>query len=432
MKEQDPIELHIDELHPDGYSLSTQHGMAVFGALPGETVIAKPFTRRRKRIFARTLSVTVSAPERVKPACSAADNCGGCSFQHFDPESQIEFKQAYVIGLCSANKPAEVMAPLCGAVKGYRTKARLGVKYVSKKARVLVGFREKMSPFVAEIDRCEVLKEPVGELLPELGKLIGELSCPSAIPQIEVAVGDEEVALVLRHLQPLLMEDIRKLKEFANLRGLSFYLQPDKPESAWKICPPDGPDRLYYTLPSVGLKFGFHPLDFVQVNADMNCKLVAKAMELLELEANDRVVDAFCGIGNFSLAIAQHAAHVLGLEVSASGIDRAQENARLNGVENCVFEHADLLADDLDIFMLGDANKLLLDPPRTGAESLVKKLASSKVERVVYVSCNPHTLARDTQVLVENGYQFEKAGVLDMFPHTTHIESIAVFSRQTS
>lgn len=432
MKQQDPIELHIDELHPDGYGFSEQHGMAVFGALPGETVIAKPFTRRRKKIFARTLSVAVSARDRVKPVCSAADNCGGCSFQHFDPEAQIEFKQAYMIGLFGANKPAEVMDPLCGAGEGYRTKARLGVKYVSKKARVLVGFREKMSPFVAEIDHCKVLKEPVGGLLPELGILVGELSCPSAIPQIEVAVGDEEVALVLRHLEPLLTDDIRKLNEFASERDLSLYLQPGNPESTWKICPPEGPDRLYYTLPSAGLTFGFHPLDFVQVNADMNRKLVDKALELMELEANDRVVDAFCGIGNFSLAIAQHVTDVLGLEVSASGVDRAWENARLNCVENCVFEHADLLTEDLDISMLGGANKLLLDPPRTGAESLVKKLATSKVERVVYVSCNPHTLARDTQVLVENGYQFEKAGVLDMFPHTTHIESIAVFSRQTS
>lgn len=429
MKDKGPVEVRVDELHPDGYGISRQTGMAIFGALPGEIVTAMPFTRRRKKVYARTLSVTSPASCRVTPICSAADICGGCSFQHLDPASQIDFKQKYLLDLFGNDKPEEVLAPLSGAVSRYRGKARLGVKYVHKKGRVLVGFREKMNPYIAEIDRCEILREPVGALLPALGELIGKLSCPSAIPQIEVASGDEDDALVFRHLEPLTAADLDRLKQFAGDHGISLYLQPDKPASAWKIWPSQGPERLYYTLPERGLEFGFHPLDFVQVNAEINRKMVERALALLALDGSDQVIDAFCGIGNFSLAIAKNAYRVFGLEESLESVNRARENAERNGIENCVFERMDLLAEHLDLSALQEANKLLLDPPRTGAESLVKKLASSKVERVVYVSCNPHTLARDTSVLIESGYRFEKAGVLDMFPHTTHIESIAVYSR---
>lgn len=429
MKDKSPVEVQIDELHQDGYGISRQDDLAVFGALPGETVTALPFTRRRKKTYAKTLDVISSAPDRVTPVCSAAHICGGCSLQHMDPASQVKFKQEYLFNLLGDNEPDEVLSPLSGPVTGYRGKARLGVKYVNKKGRVLVGFREKMKPYIAEIERCEVLREPVGALLPALGELTGRLSCPSAIPQIEVAAGDEDVALVFRHLEPLTPADVDELKAFARDQGISLYLQPGDPASAWKLWPPDGPERLYYTLPGSGLQFGFHPLDFVQVNAEINRKMVDMTVALLNLNPDDHVIDAFCGIGNFSLAIAKKAGQVLGLEESFESVNRARENAVLNSIENCVFERTDLLSEHLDLPALRDTNKLLLDPPRSGAESLVKKLASSKVERVVYVSCNPHTLARDTNVLIDSGYRLEKAGVLDMFPHTTHIESIAVYSR---
>jgi len=428
IKDKAPRQVCIETLHPEGYGVSTE-GVAVFGALPGETVDAVAFTRRRKKVFARTVSVVSSSAERVTPICSAADICGGCALQHLSADGQLRFKQEQLLEALGDNEPNEVLPPLGGPVSQYRGKARLGVKYVSKKDRVIVGFREKMSPLIAEIDRCEIMAPPVGELLGPLGELIGGLSCPAGIPQIEVAAGDDEVALVVRHIEPLTESDVEQFCTFAHDYRLWLYVQPGGPETARKIHPGDSRALLHYTLPAFDLQLDFHPLDFVQINAQINRGLVARAVSELALTPADRVMDAFCGIGNFSLAISRKASFVHGLESAVESVQRARENAAANRIENCEFARMDLQARDLDVSAYADVNKMLLDPPRTGAEALVGKLASSAVERVVYVSCNPHTLARDTKVIVDSGFRFEKAGVIDMFPHTAHIESIAVYSR---
>lgn len=429
MKNREPVEVFIQTLHPDGYGLSAGEDIAVFGALAGETVIAKPFTRKRRRTFARAESIISSSRERVPPVCSAAGVCGGCSLQHMDGQYQIGFKQNQLLELLASNQPDELIEPITGPITNYRGKARLGARYVRKMDRVLVGFREKMSPLIALIDRCHVLQDPVGALIPELARLIEGLSCSGAIPQIEVAAGDDDVALVFRHMVDLTEDDQGRLIEFGENHGLAIYLQPGDHASTYKIHPADSRERLIYSLPDYGLKMLFHPLDFVQVNPEINKKLVNAALSLLQLGGGDRVLDSFCGIGNFTLPLATRTAFAYGLEGSATSVTRARENAEYNKIDNCAFDVADLLDEGLDIPALNEVNKVLLDPPRTGAEHLVKKLASSKVERVVYVSCNPRTLARDAEMLVRSGYRFEKAGVIDMFPHTTHIESMALFSR---
>lgn len=429
VKQTEPLEVEIETLDPDGFGIPTGHRMGVFGSLPGERVIARPFTRKRKRTFARTDTVFAAAADRVTPFCPAADVCGGCSLQHMDTTAQVDFKQRQLFELLGPNNSYEVMSPLYGPVREYRAKARLGAKYVEKKGKVLVGFREKMAPLIAEIDHCGVLRAPVGALVPELGALIGALSCPASIPQIEVAVGDDEAALVFRHLEELTQADMACLEAFGRHHGVSLYLQPGEPASAHKVFPRDGNERVYYELPEFGLQLGFHPLDFVQINAEINRAMVSRALSLLELQADDVVFDAFCGIGNFSLAAATRVRAVYGVESARTSVARARENAVRNRIDNCAFECADLTAESLDLRAFAGANKAVLDPPRTGAQALVKKLASSEVCRVVYVSCNPQTLARDANLLAESGYKLERAGVIDMFPHTTHIESIAVFFR---
>ncbi|MBD3646409.1 MAG: 23S rRNA (uracil(1939)-C(5))-methyltransferase RlmD [Pseudomonadales bacterium] len=429
VKNRDPVEISIETLHPDGYGLSADESVGVFGALPGETVIAKPFTRKRGRTFARTESVVSSSAQRITPVCSAAAACGGCSLQHMDPEAQIRSKQSRLFELFGNNQPDEVMEPVTGPVTNYRAKARLGAKHVKKMGRVLVGFREKMSPLITLIDRCEVLQNPVGALVPELAALIEQLSVSDAIPQIEVAIGEDDVALVFRHMTGLTEDDKGILVEFARAHDVSIWLQPGDISSVHKLYPADGIERLSYSLPEFNLELCFHPLDFVQVNTAINTTLVNVALTQLRLEPEDRVLDSFCGIGNFTLPIATRSAFVYGIEGSPASVARGKENARRNGIDNCTFEEADLLAESLDLPVLKEVDKILLDPPRSGAEQLCKKLASSKVERVVYVSCNPRTLARDAEILVGGGYRFEKAGVIDMFPNTAHIESIAVFSR---
>lgn len=433
MRQQDPVLVDIVDLHDDGYGRASENKLFVFGALPGERVLAQPFTRRHKKIFARTLSVELASMDRVTPVCHAADICGGCSLQHLHPDRQIEAKQKGLLALLGDLQPAQILPPLTGPRTNYRHKARLGVKYVNKKDKVLVGFREKMSPYVAEIDRCEILAPPVGELLPALSELVGSLTTRASVPQIEVAVGEDRAAFIFRHLQPFSEEDLVLLRQFADKHKVDIYLQPKGPDSVWRLTPCEGDDRLHYGLPAYDLEFAFHPQDFTQINMAINRLLVAQALQLLDLCDQDIVLDLFCGIGNFTLAMGRSAASVTGVESVVSAVDRARENARRNDIANCNFVVGDLFTEHWDLpgGDSGDsslANKVLLDPPRSGALEVCKRLASHKVERVVYVSCNPVTLARDARVLVESGYRMDKAGVVDMFPHTTHVESIACFS----
>lgn len=434
MKSREPQQVSISYLSHDGCAYSEDHQTAVFGALPGETIIGLPIARRRKKLYLRTTAVENPSPDRVEPVCEAASFCGGCSFQHLRHDAQLGFKQNHLRELLAPLEPLEWLSPVQASPFGYRSKARLGVKYVEKKQRVLVGFREKMKPFIAETSSCPVLRAPVNLLIEPLAELVGGLSIPDQIPQIEYASGDQGSAIVIRHLQALTAEDLRRLGDFGLQHDLQIYLQPGGLDSTHKLTGDSvvepGMDLLSYQLPDQDLRFFFSPQDFTQVNLEVNRLMVNRALDLLDLSAEDRVLDAFCGIGNFSLAIARTAGEVFGAEQSAGSIQRARDNALENGVQNVDFQVMDLHAESLEMSGFSGVNKVLLDPPRSGAEALVKKVASMDIERVVYVSCNPETLARDVRHLVSAGFDLRAAGIIDMFPHTTHVESIALLVHQ--
>ncbi len=315
-----------------------------------------------------------------------------------------------------------------GPCFNYRSKARLGVRYVEKKGRVLVGFREKMNGYITETESCKVLREPIGELIAPLAELVMTLADPTAVPQIEVAIGDRDAALVLRHLRPFTDKDLSILRGFACQAGVQLYLQPGDATTVHRIAPQSGSELLFYDLPDQQLRMYFGAMDFTQVNHEINRKMVNQALALLSPGEGDVVLDAFAGIGNFSLAAARHARRVIGVEAAPASVDRARYNAAANAIGNAQFKVHDLFKSPLGSLLEG-VSHVIVDPPRSGAEALVRELIDHAVLRLVYVSCNPETLARDASILVEGGYQFEKAGVVDMFPHTTHIESMALFTR---
>ena len=422
-----PVIVEISRLHPDGYGVSSDGRTAVLGSLPEETVIAIPFARRRKRTFARIESIEVASVDRVTPACSVANICGGCSFQHMKNSTQIAHKQAQWLNQF-VSPPENLLPPLLGPRTNYRSKARLGVRYVEKKSRVLVGFREKMSGFITDTNVCKIMRQPVDELITPLSEMLLGLSDPRVVPQIEVAVGDDAVALVFRHLQPFTDADLSSLEGFAQQHNIQIYLQPTEPDPIIRLYPTEVDSLLFYDLPDQQLRMFFEPLDFTQINHVINRSLVNQVLQLLNPSETDAVLDAFSGIGNFSLSLARQARQVIGVESSSASVRRAMFNAAANDINNATFLQRDLYKDSVRD-LLQQATHLVLDPPRSGAEMLVKTLADSNVKRVVYVSCNPQTLARDAQILVDEGYRFENAGVIDMFPHTTHVESIAQFSR---
>ena len=433
MKSRDPLEIRISNLSVDGCGYSEDQQKAVYGALPGELVTALPIAKKRKRHYFRAIEIADQSPDRVNPECAVADICGGCSFQHVNRETQLRLKQGRLEDEFSPLVPKNWLAPIAAAAYGYRTKARLGVKYVQKKERVLVGFREKHKPYITDTPSCPILYSTIQKLLKPLANLVSELSISSSVPQIEVAAGDTEVAIIIRHLEATSDIDLEKVSEFGRNYDVVVFLQPAGIDSIWKLYPKDDSDFLQFAIPEHDLDIRFEPQDFTQVNLNVNRLMIAAALELLALESDDVVLDAFCGIGNFSLPIAKYAGQVIGLEQSESSIERAKMNASRNSIQNTQFRVADLhvdeprISDNTDIF--SSVNKVLLDPPRSGAEQLVKILASSNVGRVVYVSCNPETLARDAKLLVEQGFELQSAGIIDMFPHTTHIESIALFQR---
>lgn len=437
MKRREPFKLRVASLQADGYGVDENANVLVSGALAGEEVTAQPVTRKRRRLITRTIDVHEASKDRTQPLCPASSLCGGCSLQHMLPEAQIEMKEGRVQELLAHLKPRQWLPPLTAEVWGYRRKARLGVRHVAKRDEVLVGFREQHGGFIADTDRCWTLADPVGHLLKPLAKLVESLSEPTRLPQIEVAVGDDTRALVFRHLFEMTQEDRKHLVQFAKHHNVVVFLQPEGPESCSRLWPEDESNFLHYLVnvvspreenPDQVIRMAFHPLDFVQVNGAINRKMVAEVIRLLELKKSDRVLDAFCGIGNFTLPIAMICDDVLGIESVASSIERARYNAHLNGTKRVRFEVADLYAEGLDL-SLAAYDKVLLDPPRTGAERLCGELVGSEVETIVYVSCNPDTLARDADLLVAGGFQLSAAGVADMFPHTTHVESIACFTR---
>ncbi|MCC5796485.1 MAG: 23S rRNA (uracil(1939)-C(5))-methyltransferase RlmD [Methylophaga sp.] len=429
-----PVNSLIESLSHDGRGIARIEGKTVFvdGALPGEQ-IEFVYTRKHKNYDeGRTTQVLTASQDRVEAKCQHYGICGGCSLMHMEPAAQLRHKQATLaehfqhFGQLS---PKKWLPPLTGPLWGYRRKARLGVKYVTKKGKVLVGFREKASPYLAELNQCEVLDPRVGKRLDDLGRLIESLEAFQRIAQIEVAMDAEHVALVFRNLDPLSEADQQTLISYGQQHDLWVYLQPGGPDTVSALWP-ESPQLRYRPEPDLTLDFA--PGDFTQVNSGINEKMIQLAMQLLDVQAEDRVLDLFCGLGNFTLPLARRVASVIGVEGDASLVSHARRNAMLNQLENAEFEQADLTKTALKDYDWAKAgfNKILLDPPRSGAFEVLEQLADLGAERLLYVSCNPATLARDAGELVnKHGYQLDAAGVMDMFPHTAHVESIAVFNK---
>ena len=430
-----PEPASIETLSHDGRGIARRDGKTTFidNALPGEEVMFKFTYMRRKFDEGKAVEIVTASPDRVTPPCEHSTLCGGCSLQHMSPAVQVARKEAVLreqLQHFGGLEPEEWLPPLTGPVTGYRSKARLGVKYVEAKGETLVGFREKRNSFIAQLRTCEVLIPDVGHRLSELRTLMHSLESRSRIPQIELAAGDDDVALIIRHLDPLPETDQQALVGFCQNLGWHCYLQPGNESTVHRVWPEDGEQRLYYSHPSAGVELAFHPTDFTQVNAEINRKMVPLALDLLDISPEHTVLDLFCGLGNFTIPAAKRAGKVVGVEVSQAMVERGYENARRNGLENLEFHAWDLSQDISGQAWARQAyDRILIDPPRTGALEMVKLMPRLGASRIVYVSCNPATLARDAGELMALGYRLKAAGVMDMFPHTTHVESIAVFEK---
>lgn len=433
----------VESLDLSGQGVAHSDGKVVFitGALPGEQVRARVLKRRKNHDRAQLEAVLQPSSLRVTPACPYFGVCGGCSLQHLDARAQVAIKQRVLednlhhLGNVQAE---QILPPMAGPDWGYRYRARLSVRLVHKKGGILVGFRERQSRYVADMTSCLVLPPHVSALLPALRQLIGALSCPDRIPQLELAVGEATTALVLRHLEALDAHDHEQLLAFGQKHGISWWLQPKGPDSVHPLVPGDEA-RLYYRLPQYGLTMFYRPTDFTQVNHQINRNLVARALTLLDVQAHHRVADFFCGLGNFSLPLATRCQEVVGIEGAETLVQRADALAAHHALD----DRARFLAQNLFevdagwLNTLGGFDRMLIDPPREGAVELVKALSSpdlhQRPDRIVMVSCNPATLARDAGILVNvGGYRLRSAGVINMFPHTSHIESIAVFDGDPS
>jgi 23S rRNA (uracil1939-C5)-methyltransferase len=427
----------VESLDHEGRGVAHVDGKAIFieGALPGERVEYSSYRRKPSYELATVGAIRRASSQRVTPDCPHFGVCGGCSMQHLEAGAQTAVKQRVLedaLWHVGRLRPESLFPPISGPAWGYRRRARLSVRLVPKKGGVLVGFHERRSSYVADMTTCKVLPPEVAALLPRLRELVTAMSIPDRLPQIEVAVADRQTVLVLRILEPLTAADEDLLRAFAERHGIVFYLQTGGPDTAALFHPVDsGP--LDYALPDFGVTLQFRPTDFTQVNFGINRMLVRRAMGLLEPRAGERIADMFCGLGNFTLPIASRGATVVGVEGSRALVDRAHANAALNGLEQRTeFHVANLFeATAESLAALGPFEKMLIDPPREGAIALVKALAEPWPQRIVYVSCSPATLARDAAVLVhEQGYRLRGAGIGNMFPQTSHVESIALFERE--
>ena len=434
------FEAPITDLSHDGRGVARIDGKTVFvsGALLGEQVRFKIRKRHRHFDEAETLAIVTPSPHRVEPRCRHFGQCGGCSLQHLDASSQIEAKQRVLVDnfvRIGKVEPESWLPPLTDEAWGYRRKGRLSVRAVAKKGRVLVGFREESNPrFVADITHCDVVHPALGPKIGLLGELVGSMDAAAEIAQIEFAAGDDTIALVFRHLKPLSDGDRAKLVAFAREHDFAIYLQPGGISSVHPLWPEH--PRLAFRVPAGAgvddVELEFQPLDFVQVNAGMNRCMLAHALQLLDPQPTDHVLDLFCGLGNFTLPLARHVAEVTGVEGEHGLVARAAENARHNGIANASFAVANLFEDQRGTdWARKPWDKLLLDPPRAGADKVLEYLPHKHTGRIVYVSCHPASLARDAGILVnQHGFRLVSAGVMDMFPHTAHVESIALFERR--
>jgi 23S rRNA (uracil1939-C5)-methyltransferase len=428
-------ELDISDLSHDGRGVAHDEGKTIFvtGALPGERVLAQRTQRHRHFDEAKIVQLLKTSEQRTTPHCAHFGVCGGCNLQHFAPQGQILAKQQTLLDnleRIGQIKPKRVLEPLTGKAWAYRRRGRLSVKMVEKKNRVLVGFRETNGRYVADIQHCPVLHPAIGERISALTQLIESLECKRLIPQIEFAVGDDQAALVFRNLAALSASDQTQIIAFGRDYNFIIFLQPGGLDSVHLIYPEQA--SLTYTLSNHQLKMEFSPLDFIQINADINAQMIDRALQLLSPTKNDRVLDLYCGLGNFTLPLARLAGHVVGIEGEHNLIARAKKNALNNNIDNAEFFVANLTENHRDAaWARRDYELMLLDPARVGAAEVLEYLPKSSVQRLVYVSCHPASLARDAGTLVQqHGFQLSAAGVMDMFPHTAHVESIALFERR--
>lgn len=429
-----PVDLDISVATGDGSAVARHEGKVclVEGALAGERVRAVQLRRRKRYDTYRVEQVVRSAPQRTAAPCSVYGRCGGCVLQHQTLAGQVADKQTALfdkLQRLGGVVPETVFEPIVGPQWHYRTRARLGVKFVTRKNRVLIGFRERHAPYITDMAACDILDRRVARLLPQLCELMAELSVARQVPQIELAAGENAVLLVLRHLAPLNDDDVAALGRFGQTHGVVWYVQEGGPDSV-RPAPGQPETELIYRLPEFDLSLGFSPALFSQVNPAVNRLLVGRIAELLAPVPGERIADLFCGIGNFGLALARRGAAVRGYEAALGLVSRAQQNAQGNGLaERARFECVDLFEQtQVEYALTSGFDKLLLDPPRSGADALCRALARQPVRRVVYVSCNPATLARDAATLTgTGGYRLAGAGHVDMFPHTAHGEAVALF-----
>ncbi len=431
---EQPIEVVIEDLSHDGRGIARVNGKVMFvnGALPGEKVIAK-HTGGNKN-FEEGLAIEIIEPsvDRVEAQCQFYDVCNGCTMMHLAPQKQIEFKQNTLkqnLLKMAKIEPEHWMEPLTAGSWHYRRRARLSVRWVVAKDKVLVGFREKEGRYVADMDYCEILQKPLDDLLKPLAEMIEKLFIRQHIAQIEASIADDDVALIVRHLKPIRDDDEKILLDFAEEHDVRIYSQSKGPKTIFEMTKKDRP--LFFDMPEYNIRMEFLPSDFIQVNGKMNDKMIEQAMNLLDVQADDVVLDLFCGLGNFTLPLATKVMEIVGIEGEQSLVDRAIANAKLNKLDNVVFEVADLRRNhENSEWFKKDYSKVLIDPPRSGAWEVLPLIAQTKANTLLYVSCHPASLARDTDRLVnELGFKLVRAGVMDMFPHTSHVESIALFTR---
>lgn len=427
----EPFEVEIESLSHEGRGIAHVAGKTifVFGALVGEKVMIQITKSNKKFDEARVTEVLHASEQRIPAQCEYFGLCGGCSMQHLSNVDQLDIKQNAVLELFkhAGLEGFQLIPPLLGDSWAYRQKARLGVKFVIKKDKVLVGFREKNTPFLTDMDHCHVLHEKVGNHILALKQTIELLDAKQTIAQIEVAADDDQVALVFRHLEPLSEHDLAILTQFAKDTGFLVQLQPGGPDNLIDLYPEK---QKLLLKPDEGIEIEFKPTDFTQVNSEMNRKMIQQALFYLQPEADEKILDLFCGLGNFSLPIAKRSQFVTGVEGSEVMAQRARDNASQLGLNNSEFYAADLSKPINTLpWAKQTYDKILLDPPRTGAMELVEQIDQFGAKRVVYISCQPTTLVRDAAILVAKGYQLTHVGVMDMFPQTAHVESMAVFER---
>lgn len=428
------IEVEIDSLSHDGRGVARLDGKAIFvaGALPGERVNIRRTARHRHYDEARVETLLSQSPDRIEPRCPHFGLCGGCALQHLSAQRQIEVKQGVLadnFARIGKVEPQRWLEPLTDQAWGYRRKGRLSVKWVAKKEKAVVGFRETNPRFIADLGECHTLLPAVGQRIAELAELIGGLEARDQIAQIEIASGDAMTALVFRNLVPLVEADRARLVAFGQRTGLAILLQPKGPDSVVALWPDEV--ALSFRIEAADVELAFEPLDFVQVNAGINRRMIARALELLDPGPQQRVLDLFCGLGNFTLPIARRVGEVVGVEGDAALVARAAANASRNGIDNARFHAADLFQNHAAAeWARAPYDRILLDPPRSGAAEVLEYLPRKGCDRIVYVSCHPASLARDAGTLVtRHGFTLVEAGVMDMFPQTAHVESIALFAR---